>query len=184
MWLALAISLAVPSGILVIVPPSFAQTQVSAGPESEQTAELIKLHRLLADVRNLEIDSRDLYFNQSFILLYLHGDRTEWIGSYNRPARMLTEAVTSLFVPKINRLNARIERSTDLTDEEKLLFKGAITKTNEAINAGFEIADLIRSDRIDEATNVFHEKSLPAFKASWRDLFTLNYRLEDRFPKR
>ena len=89
--------------------PSFAQ---------DRAAEAVSQHQLIVSLRDIEAMARELYYDQSFMLLYLHGNRTEWIGSRNVPSRLLTEAVESRFVPPLKRFSRRIDQ-LDLSESQK-----------------------------------------------------------------
>lgn len=174
--------------LLLTIFLGFSMTSLTQAVAQEETTDqrikaILAQHRLITSLREVEAMSRELYFEQSFILLYVHGDRKEWIGSRNHPPRMLTEAVDSRFVPPLKRFRARVDR-LQLQDTQKSLVFDALDSIDSTIAAGYDIAAEIEQENVFAATTIFHERSLPAFKSAWRNLYTVVFELERDVPRR
>lgn len=175
---------ALSSMVLFVGTALFSQTVETKDSNEDRLRDAIKRHQLLRSLYEYQIQTYSLFHDQTFILLYLHGDRTEVIGTFNKPPRMLDAAVQSRYEPQFNRFKARIGKLDGLSEEQKSLLHESVSQVGISIEAGYEMADFLRADDLGAATQKFHDVSLPAFRNAWRSTYTVISELERAFPLR
>ena len=157
----------------------------SANAQSELTerAQMIKTQNALRIFREFEQDSRYLYFIMTTAIISFEGG---WMAreaaaglSY---AENLREVGKNLFLPKSNRLLARLDSNKNLNEKEK-------NRMSEVeMLYLIELSNTIAAELDDgdgEAANVlFREKAFPVFKSIWAANHTLMNNAEKRFPRR
>ena len=165
----LVIAAAIVFGHAAPAPPALAQEATA----EERLRALERHRRLIGSLRAVEALTRECYFDQSFVLLQLHGGRTEKIGTY----RMLRAAADNRFLLPFRRFTARIDKLA-VAEPQKALLREAMAAADAAVRSGYAMADALEADDLDAATTLFHERSLPAFRRAWRNFYTVIAELE------
>jgi len=161
-----------------MTPSAHAQNEVS------ERSELIKIQNALRLFREFEHDSRHLFFLKATAIISFEGgwmarDAAEGL-SY---AENLREVARNLYLPKSNRLLARLEKNKILNDDEKARLAEVAEQMLELIALSQTIAEALDAGDGAAANSLFHEESFPRFKSIWATNYTLISNAERRFPR-
>jgi hypothetical protein len=164
---------------LVIVAPVQAQDEVT------ERSEMIKTQNALRVFREFEYDSRHLYFIMSTAIISFEG------GWFAREAALgltyaenLREVGKNEYLPKSNRLLARLDSNKFLNDEEKARMSEVANQMLHLIELSNQIAAKLDVNDGDAANTQFREEAFPLFKSVWATNITLIGNAERRFPRR
>lgn len=162
-----------------IVAPAHAQN------EEAERSELVRIQNSLRLFRELEHDSRHLYFLMSTAIISYEGG---WMArdaaaglSY---AENLREVGKNQYLPKSNRLLARLGNNKNLNDDEKSRMSEVARRMLDLISLSNTIAAKLDEGDGDAANVLFREKAFPVFKSIWATNYTLMSDAENRFPRR
>lgn len=171
--------------VSAVLALSVIATPVLVQENPAERVDMIRTQNALRLVRDFGYDSRHFHFLMTTAIISFEGgwmarDAAEGL-SY---AENLREVAKSQYLPKYNRLRARLETNKNLDEEEKAKVDAAVGQMLDLVALSHLVAEALDAGDGETANKLFHETAFPNFKDVWATNYTLATNAERRLPRR